>query len=130
MGALSLKSKKTKTSPSCCSPGPGVRTRDKIRQLPPSSPPLSWTPPPFPSPPRALQYHSVGGQRQGPHGGPQLPLLGRWVAPPAVAHRPDLDVELFGFVVVKVRVAGEEAAVFLLGAACGRVKEQSAMGQG
>lgn len=63
-------------------------------------------------------YPSVGGQCECPHGGLQLHLCSSRVA---AAHRTDLDVELLGLLVVKVRVAGVEVVLLVLrGAAYGQ----------
>lgn len=64
-------------------------------------------------------YPSVGGQCECPHGGLQLHLCSSRVA--AAAHRTDLNVELLGLLVVKVRVAGVEVVLLVLrGAAYGQ----------
>lgn len=72
-----------------------------------------------------LPQRPVGRQRQRAHGGLQLFLRGGRAAAIAAGHRSDLDVELFGLFVVKVRVAGVEVVVLLLGAACDLVKERN-----
>lgn len=65
-----------------------------------------------------LPQRPVGRQRQRAHGGLQLLLRGGRAAAIAAGHRSDLDVELFRLFVVKVRVAGVEVVLLLLGAAC------------
>lgn len=52
-------------------------------------------------------------QRKRSHGGLQLFLGGGWVAA-AAGDRSDLNVELFGLVVIEVRVAGVKVVVFQL----------------
>lgn len=62
-------------------------------------------------------YPSVWRQGEGPDGGLQLFLGGGGAAAAAVADRSDLDVELLGFFIVKVRVAGVKVVLLLLRAA-------------
>lgn len=64
-----------------------------------------------------MSQASVGRQRQRPDGGLQLLLGGGRAAAVAAGHRPDLDVELLGLLVVEVGVAGVEVVLLLLGAA-------------
>lgn len=76
-----------------------------------------------------LPQRPVGRQRQRPHGGLQLLLRGGRAAAVAAGHRSDLDVELLGLLVVKVRVAGVEVVLLLLGAACNREAGQGQQGK-
>lgn len=71
-------------------------------------------------------YPSVWWQRECPHGGFQLLLSSGRVAAVAVGHWSDLDVELLGFFVVKVRVAGVKVVLLLLRAACSRGSRRKA----
>lgn len=62
---------------------------------------------------RVRPYPSVWRQGEGPDGGFQLFLGSGGVAAVAVGDRPDLDVELLGLFIVKVRVAGVEVVLLL-----------------
>lgn len=65
-------------------------------------------------------YPSVWRQRERPHCGFQLLLSSSGVAAVAGGDWSDLDVELLGFFVVKVRVAGVKVVLLLLRAAYGQ----------
>lgn len=71
-------------------------------------------------------YPSVWWQCECPHSGFQLLLSSRRVAAVAVGDWSDLDVELLGFVVVEVRVAGVKVVLLLLRAACRRGSRRKA----
>lgn len=58
-------------------------------------------------------YPPVWRQGEGPNGGFQLFLGGGGVAAVAVGDWSDLDVELLGFFIVKVRVAGVKVVLLL-----------------
>lgn len=60
---------------------------------------------------------SVGRQGERSDGGFQLFLCGSRVAAIAAGDRSDLDVELLGLLVIKVRVAGVKVVLLLLRAA-------------